>query len=78
MSKKSVVKVDACFSPHLYSLYKEEENIVVIIDIFRATTAICTAFQHGAKEIIPVATIEEARSYLQKEFLLAPNGMQLK
>ena len=69
MSEKSVVKVDACFSPHLYSLYKEEENIVVIIDIFRATTAICTAFQHGAKAIIPVSTIKEAKAYKANGFL---------
>lgn len=78
MSKKSVVKVDACFSPHLYSLYKEEENIVVIIDIFRATTAICTAFHHGAKEIIPIATIEEARSYLQKGILVGAERDAIK
>jgi len=64
------LKVDACFSPYLYPVYKDSESIVVIIDIFRATSAICTAFEHGAEKIIPVATIEEARAYKEKGFLV--------
>ena len=55
------IKVDACFSPHLYPVYADDNSIVVIIDILRATSAICTAFEHGAEKIIPVATVEEAR-----------------
>ncbi len=62
MTEIPVFKIDACFSPHLYSVYKDEESIVVIIDIFRATSAICTAFHYGAEKIIPVATVEEARA----------------
>jgi len=34
----------------------------VIIDILRATSSICTAFEHGAVSIIPVAGVEEAKS----------------
>jgi 2-phosphosulfolactate phosphatase len=65
----SKVTVDACFSPHLYSIYRDDESIVVIIDILRATSAICTAFEHGAEKIIPVATVEEAREYKLKGYL---------
>jgi Phosphosulfolactate phosphohydrolase and related enzymes len=36
-----------------------EESVVVIIDIFRATSTMAAALHHGAKEIIPVASIEE-------------------
>lgn len=56
------IKIDACFSPHLYPVYADQESIVVIIDIFRATSAICTAFHYGAEKIIPVATIDEAKA----------------
>jgi 2-phosphosulfolactate phosphatase len=64
------LKIDACFSPHLYPVYRNDESIVVIIDIFRATSAICTAFEHGAEKIIPVATVEEAREYKAKGYLV--------
>ncbi|HLG02324.1 MAG TPA: 2-phosphosulfolactate phosphatase [Bacteroidia bacterium] len=64
------VKIDACFSPALYPVYRNEENVVVIIDILRATSAICTAFHYGAHKIIPVATVEEARK-LKEQGMLA-------
>lgn len=71
------LKIDACFSPYLYPVYEEDESIVVIIDILRATSAICAAFEHGAEKIIPVATIEEARFYKQRGFLVGAerNGL---
>ncbi len=42
---------------------------MVVVDIFRATSAMVTAFQYGAKAIIPVSTIKEAREYKAKGFL---------
>jgi 2-phosphosulfolactate phosphatase len=63
MSEPQTLKVDACFSPKLYPVYEDKESIVVIIDVLRATSAICTAFHHGAEKIIPVATVDEARKY---------------
>lgn len=63
-------KIEVCFSPHSYPIYKSDDSIVVIIDILRATSAICTAFEFGAEKIIPVATIEEAREYKTKGFLV--------
>src|SRR5882672_1434178 len=64
------VKVDACFSPFLYPVYEDNESIVVIIDILRATSAICTAFEHGAENIIPVATVKEASEFKSQGFLV--------
>jgi len=64
------LKIDVCFSPYLYPVYKDNESIVVVIDILRATSAICTAFEHGAEKIIPVATLDEAKAYKQKGFLV--------
>ena len=63
------LKIDACFSPHLYPIYRDDDSVVVIIDILRATSAICTAFHHGAEKIIPVATVEEAMEYKKQGFL---------
>lgn len=64
------LKIDSCFSPYLYPIYKGDKTIVVVIDILRATSAICTAFEHGVEKIIPVETVEEAREYKQKGFLV--------
>jgi len=63
--------IEVCFTPNNYSLFHNNDSIVVVIDILRATSAICTALHHGVKEIIPVATVEEARIYQSKGFLAA-------
>jgi 2-phosphosulfolactate phosphatase len=62
--------IEVCLSPELYHLYDDPENIVVAIDVLRATSAICTAIQYGAKNVIPVATIEEASEYKSKGYLV--------
>ncbi len=64
-------KLETCFSPALYEPELHEDSIVVIIDILRATSAICTAFENGVESIIPVAEVEEARDYKMKGFLVA-------
>lgn len=61
--------VEVCHSPALYPVYENKDSIVVVVDILRATSAICTAFEYGAEKIIPVATIEEAKAYKDKGFL---------
>lgn len=63
--------VEVCFSPNLYPLYSGEAEIVVVIDVLRATSAICTAFHYGVKSIIPISTLEEAFEYRKKGFLVA-------
>jgi 2-phosphosulfolactate phosphatase len=44
---------------------------VVAIDVLRATSAICTAFENGVEKIIPVSTLEEARQYKKKGYIVA-------
>jgi 2-phosphosulfolactate phosphatase len=66
-----VPKIHTCFTPALYHLYQNEEAIVVVIDIFRATSAICTAFQFGVEKMIPVASLEEAHQYKKMGYLTA-------
>lgn len=65
------MKVEVCFSPALYRYYAESnDTIVVMVDIFRASTTMCAALNNGAKSIIPVATIEEAKAYKEKGYLV--------
>lgn len=66
-------KLQVCLTPALIPLYKIEDYIVVIIDIFRATTSICYGIENGAEAIIPVSQVEECAAYLDKEptYLLA-------
>lgn len=65
------LNLETCFSPALYEPERHSGAIVVVIDIFRATSAMCTAFEHGAQAIIPVATVDEAREYKGKGYLVA-------
>ena len=71
--------IDICFSPALYSEYKRENNLVVVIDLFRATTVIVTALENGALGIKPVADIQNAAVYGNQGYLIAGerNGYQL-
>jgi 2-phosphosulfolactate phosphatase len=64
-------KLETCFSPALFVPEDNHESIVVVIDILRASSAICTAFENGATEIIPVAEVSVAREYKSKGYLVA-------
>ena len=65
--------VEAILTPALFSLYEKQfaTSNVVVIDILRATTTICVAFENGAREIVPVATPEQAMVYSGQGFLVA-------
>ena len=72
MADKVKNTVEVCFSPKLYEHRLTKDNfIVVIVDILRATTSICAAFDHGVEKIIPVAGIEKARAYKEKGYIVA-------
>lgn len=62
--------IDVCFSPALYPVYHNPESVVVVVDVFRATTTMAAAFQNGVCTIRPVATIEEAKAYKAKGWLV--------
>ena len=63
--------IDVCFSPALYSMHHNSESIVVVVDILRATSAICAAFMNGVRHIIPVGTIEEAKACKAQGYMVA-------
>lgn len=69
MSTKKLVEV--CFSPNLFPLYEEDYELVVVIDVLRATSAICAGFEHGVNSIIPVSTLDEARAWKAKGLIAA-------
>lgn len=59
-------KIETCFSPSLLHLYDFKQSIVVIIDVFRATSTIAAALDQGAKEIIPVDHVDTCIALGQK------------
>jgi 2-phosphosulfolactate phosphatase len=64
-------KVEVCFTPAIFDTYRNDDAIVVVVDILRATSAIVTAFMNGVERIIPVATLEEANDYKNRGYLVA-------
>jgi 2-phosphosulfolactate phosphatase len=54
--------LEVCLSPALLHLYDTAGAVVVIIDIFRATSTMTAALHNGAKCIIPVASVPECIS----------------
>jgi 2-phosphosulfolactate phosphatase len=54
------MRVDVVFTPSGITPSEVQGRTVFVIDILRATTAMCAALWHGAKAMIPVAATEEA------------------
>lgn len=54
------MQVEMHFTPQQTDELGLREKTVVVIDVLRASTSIITALNNGAKEIIPVATVESA------------------
>jgi 2-phosphosulfolactate phosphatase len=67
----SARKLEVCLTPALLHLYDIRESIVVVIDIFRATSSICYGIENGVEAIIPVASVESCESYRHTDYLLA-------
>ena len=58
--------LNTCLSPALLNLYDLKNAVVVIIDVFRATSTIASVLKNGAKCIIPVDTVAKAISISKK------------
>lgn len=52
--------LNTCLSPALLHLYDLKNAIIVIIDVFRATSTIASALKNGALSVIPVDTVAKA------------------
>lgn len=58
-------------TPALIDQFDVSEAIVVVIDILRATTTMCVAFDRGVELMVPVEKVEECVPYRDKGYLLA-------
>ncbi len=65
------MNIEVCYTPQAYPLFHKDDAIVVVIDVFRATSAIVTAFYNGVAKMIPVASVEEALEYQKNGFMAA-------
>jgi 2-phosphosulfolactate phosphatase len=54
------MKLDVLFSPAGLTPTEVQGRTVFVIDILRATTAMCAALTHGARALIPAGSTEEA------------------
>lgn len=59
MTNKQKPSLEVCLSPALLHLYNTRDAVVVIIDVFRATSTITAALHNGARCVIPVASVAE-------------------
>ncbi|OFX82358.1 MAG: hypothetical protein A2W99_09920 [Bacteroidetes bacterium GWF2_33_16] len=71
--------VEVCIAPPLFNSFNQKEKAIVIVDIFRATSIICALFMNGASKVIPVDSLEIAKEYKEKGFLVAAerNGKKI-
>ena len=64
--------LEVCFTPELYKYKHTTENhSVIIVDVLRATTAMCSALHNGVKAIIPVSEIEDLKKFKKMGYLVA-------
>lgn len=64
-------KVDVCLLPELVRPDMVTNKVVVVIDVFRASSAIITGLAHGVDHFLAVTDPQEARKYQQKGYLAA-------
>jgi len=55
-----MIQVEVVISPALLPLYEVKGKAVVVVDVLRATSTICTAIHEGAEAVVAVETIESA------------------
>jgi 2-phosphosulfolactate phosphatase len=51
-------KLEVCLSPALLHLYDFSNSIVVVIDVFRATSTIAAALHNGAAQVVPMDDVQ--------------------
>jgi len=70
--------IDVCLTPDLLHLHKIDNTIVVVADIFRATSCMVTGLAYGVGSITPVATVEECFRLQQKGYIAAAERNAMK
>ena len=66
------MKIEVSLTPALYSFRTvKEHHVTVAIDLLRATTAVCAAFQSGCREVVPLDSLEALEPYRIKGYAVA-------
>ena len=66
------MKIEVSLTPALYPFRTITTNhITVAIDVLRATSAVCAAFQAGCDTVIPLDTLEGIGRYRENGYLIA-------
>jgi 2-phosphosulfolactate phosphatase len=63
--------IEVCFTPELIHLHEVKGKLVVVVDIFRATSTMVAALAHGVTEILPFADLESCRAMQGQGYLIA-------
>ena len=64
--------IEVILSPALFEhRITFDDYIVVVIDVLRATTAFCAAFESGVETVIPVSGLDELLEFKNKGYLTA-------
>lgn len=65
-------ELSVCLSTSMIQSFDIKDKIIVVVDIFRATSVICTALSNGVNEVIAVNKINDVKPYLNnKNYLVA-------
>lgn len=63
--------VEVCMSPGLYPFYAAPHTVGVVVDVIRASASICTAFEAGVQEIVPLPDLEKIAEYKAQNYITA-------
>lgn len=64
-------KIEVCLTPELIHQHDLRGKLVVVVDIFRATSCIVTGLSHGVVAIKPIGSVEETLSLGEQGFVMA-------
>ncbi|MDN3668198.1 2-phosphosulfolactate phosphatase [Echinicola jeungdonensis] len=64
-------KIEICLSPELIHLHDLKGKIVVVVDIFRATSTMVTGLANAVQSITPVAGLETCRAMKKEGYIIA-------
>lgn len=75
------MKIEVSLTPALYPFRTiKERHVTVAVDLLRATTAVCAAFQAGCDTVVPLDSLEALEHYRSADYRIAAErgGMKLQ
>ncbi len=65
------MKLDVCLSLKLIDNYELDNTTIVIIDVVRASSTICTAIDCGVEHIVALSDVEETRKRKNEGYIIS-------